>query len=253
MTQVTAIEVPTASTPTPNKASNGEVLITLVLDETGSMNSCWDSTISSVNDYIGTQKGQEGVARVSLFKFSTGGYASRRYGNNAASVQAGNAIRTVFESKLVAEVEELNRQNYTPNGGTNLYDAIGNTIRRIEAQLAPLTEVPDVLVVIVTDGGENASTEYTLDAVKSLVKAKEQEGWTFVYLGANQDAWQVGASFGLSKGQTMSYSTANMSGTMSNLATATKSFRSSRMTGAVARGTVEKNFFGDKADEDSGE
>lgn len=242
MTQVTAIEVPTTSTPTPNKPSNGEVLITLVLDETGSMNSCWDSTISSVNDFLGTQKSQDGVAHASLFKFSTGGYNSPR---NLVAHDSGNtSIRTIFENKEISKVELLSRDNYRPNGGTNLYDAIGSTIRRIEAQLAPLAEVPDVLCVIVTDGDENASTEYTLDAVKALVQAKEQEGWTFVYLGANQDAWKVGQAFGLSKGNTMSYSTSQMESTMSNLAAATSVYRSSRMGGAVARGVADQNFFG---------
>jgi hypothetical protein len=236
MTQVTAIEVTTTST----KPSNGETLITLVLDETGSMNSCWDSTISSVNDYLGSQKGQDGVARVSLFKFSTSGWN--------ASMDRGEQIRTVFENKVVGEVEELNKQNYKPNGGTNLYDAIGSTIRRIEAQLEPLSEVPDVLVVIVTDGGENASTEFKLEDIKSLVQAKEADGWTFIYLGANQDAWQVGSSFGLSKGQTMTYSTANMAGTMSTLANATTTYRSLRSSGAVERGTVTKNFFAPDSD-----
>jgi hypothetical protein len=213
------------------------------------MNSCWDSTISAVNDYMGTQKSQEGVARASLFKFSTGGYS---YGR--ADATSTSEFRTIFENKLVGEVDELTKENYRPTGGTNLYDAIGNAIRRIEAQLAPLSEVPDVLCVIVTDGGENASREYKLSDIQALVKAKEAEGWTFVYLGANQDAWQVGQTFGLHKGQTMSYSTANMAGTMRSLSESTKSYRSARMGGAVERGTVTRNFFDPEAtgsDEDA--
>lgn len=248
MTQVNAVEVVTTSTPT--KPSNGETLITLVLDETGSMNSCLDATISSINDYIGSQKGQEGIANVSLFKFSdTAGYA-RSYANVGAkpAVQS-ELIRTVFENKVVTEVPELTRSNYKPDGGTNLYDAIGSTIRRVEAQLSGLTEVPDVLVVIVTDGGENASKEFKLADVKALVQSKEQEGWTFVYLGANQDAWQVGQSFGLSKGQTMSYETTAMNATMSTLAESTATYRSLRSSGQVARGSVTKNFFAPEADE----
>lgn len=234
MTKVNAVEVNMTSQVS-RKPSNSEILITLVLDETGSMNSCWDSTISSVNDYMGSQKSAPGVAKASLYKFSSSGWGA----------SLAEPVRTVFENKLVAEVEELSRANYVPNGGTNLYDAIGMTIRKIESQLAPLNEVPDVLMVIVTDGGENTSREYNLDAVKKLVQAKEAEGWTFIYLGANQDAWSVGQSFGLSKGQTMTYDTAAMNSTMGTLASATTAYRGLRTSGQVAYGSTTKNFFGD--------
>jgi hypothetical protein len=113
--------------------------------------------------------------------------------------------------------------------------------------------VPDVLIVIVTDGGENSSREFNLDAVRELIKAKETEGWTFVYLGANQDAWNVGSQFGLSKAQTMTYSTSNMKGTMNTLAEATTSYRSMRSSGDVAYGSVTKNFFSPETDGEDAE
>jgi hypothetical protein len=242
MTKVTAIEVAPTST---SKPANGEILISLVLDETGSMNSCCDATIGSVNEYLGTQKNQDGVARVNLYKFSDIGWGG--YGRGTVSATNAHNIqpnfRTVFESNLVADVPELTRQNYTPDGMTNLYDAIGKGIRSVERQLAPLNEVPDVLFVIVTDGGENSSKEFSLEAVRDLIQAKETEGWTFVYLGANQDAWKVGSQFGLAKGQTMTYSTNDMKGTMNTLSAATSVYRSSRMTGDVAYGSVTKEFF----------
>jgi len=101
------------------------------------------------------------------------------------------------------------------------------------------------LFVIITDGGENASTEFNLSAIRSLIKSKEDDGWTFIYLGANQNAWQVGQTFGLAQGQTMTYSTKNMSDTMSTLASATASYRSLRASGEVAYGSVTKRFFND--------
>lgn len=249
MTEVSAVEVSSTTRP-----SNGETLITLVLDETGSMMSCYDSTISSVNDYIGSQQNAPGVAKVNLYTFSsTGsfGYATAPSGINMNKAMSearstGNSIRTVFENTEVSEVGFLSRENYRPNGGTNLYDAIGHTIRRVEDQLSPLAEVPNVLIVIVTDGGENASTEYDLKAIQSLIKDKEGQGWTFVYLGANQDAWSVAKSFGLSQGQAMTYDTNNMEGTMATLASATSVYRSTRATGEVAQGSVTREFFSGK-------
>ena len=239
MTKVQAFEVETTSTPA-RKPSNGETLITLVLDETGSMYSVLDATISSVNDYIGSQKAADDVAKVNLFKFSQlGGW------NTRTAKEAG--LRPIVENMDVVNVAELNRQNFTPSGSTNLYDAIGLSIKHIENQLKDQDSVPDVLMVIVTDGGENASTEYKLSDIKSMIADKEAEGWTFVYLGANQDAWSVGSSFGLSKGQTMTYSVSDMDGTMETLSAQTTAYRSMRSTGAVAYGSVTKNFFDPEA------
>ena len=222
MTKVNAMEV---------APQNNRTYINVVLDETGSMDICRDSTISSFNEYINSQKGLEGECLVSLTTFDQGWRDNRP------------SVRDVYRNVPIASVADLTRETFVPNGGTNLYDAIGSTIKNIEADLKG--ENANVLVVIITDGGENASKEYNLDQIKSMVSEKEKEGWTFVYLGANQDAWQVGASFGLSKGQTMTYDVANMSGTMSTLGTATTAYRSARMYNASA--SVEKNFFdGDK-------
>ena len=249
MTEVTAVEVVSTSTTRP---SNGETLISLILDETGSMQSCYDSTISSVNDYLGSQKTAPGIAKVNLYTFSStglyGGRNMRSFSMNAdmqTARETGKDIRPVFENRPIADVGFLTKENYRPNGGTNLYDAIGVTIRTIEDQLAPLEAIPNVLVVIITDGDENCSREHTLASVKSLIKQKEGEGWTFIYLGANQDAFAVGSSFGLSKGQTMSYDTGAMVQTMATLSASTTTYRNARaFKGATADGTVSRNFFG---------
>lgn len=239
MTIVNAVEVVTST----NKPTNGNTLIHVVLDETGSMNSCWDATINSFNEFIGGQKTTAaGECNVSLSKFSTTGYGRLGHG-----LQLGSAVRDLFTNVSVQNTPALSRSNYAPNGGTNLYDAIGSTVRRIESQLAPLAEVPNVLVVIITDGEENSSTEFTQTGVRELLKAKEQEGWTFLYLGANQDAWQAGSSLGLAKGQTMTYSTNNMDATMSTLSAATSSYRNVRAQAFAAGNNsaeVAQDFFG---------
>lgn len=231
MTIVNAVEV-AAST----KKNNGETLINIVLDETGSMNSCWGPTISAFNDYLGSQKGLDGVCKVTMSMFSDT--------NQWAATSTKNSIRTIYSNTPVADVTPLSRSNYRPNGGTNLYDAIGTAIRNTEAQLAAQDTVPNVLMVIITDGEENCSKEFTVSGVKDLVKAKEAEGWTFVYLGANQDAWKVGQAFGLAKGQTKSYDTANMAATMADVSGSTMAYRSTRGAFGSANGTVEKDFFG---------
>jgi len=223
-------------------------LIHFVLDETGSMNWITDSTISSFNEYVGSQKTvNDGLKTlVSLTKFSdTGGVRLyRRSADNDPS--RGRSVRTVFDRTDIQAVPQLSRNTYTPNGGTNLYDAIGETIAHLDRTV---TDAENVLVVIMTDGEENCSREYNAASVKKLVEERQAKGWTFVYLGANQDAWKVGSTFGLSKGQTMSYSTADMSGTMANLSMATTAYRSARSVGAAdsKSGLTDHNFFGEES------
>ncbi len=221
MSNVVAFEV---------KPSSKVTHITLILDETGSMQSCKNATISSVNEYIATQKNDlSSECVVSLVKFSSGSFLS---------ADASKTVRTVFSRLPLSSVKELTDNDFTPNGMTNLYDAIGVTTNQ-------LSSADDNLVIIITDGGENSSKEYTKDSIHSLITSKQSEGWTFVYLGANQDAWQVGQAFGLSKGQTMTYSTTDMQGTMSNLSMATSTYRSMRSSGVT--GTMDSFFGGEDA------
>jgi len=223
MAKVQAFEVaPVTSTP------KTETLIQFILDETGSMNSCLDSTISSFNEYIDSQKSvdENGVpCFINLTKFSeTHGslYRSPSVWTERTTV---DKVRHVQTRCPLWDMMHLTKNTFTPSGGTNLYDAIGATIQKLDSQIR--TD-QNVLVVIITDGEENCSKEYTLDAIRSMIQERTAKGWTFVYLGANQDAWKVGAGFGLSKGQTMAYSTADMKGTMATLSAATTSYRSAR-------------------------
>lgn len=96
---------------------------------------------------------------------------------------------------------------------TNLLDAIGNTITDIDVLLKdlPETERPAVVVVIQTDGAENASRSYDNETIKALVKDREENQWTFMFLGANIDAFATGAAFGMNTANTANYA---MSATM---------------------------------------
>jgi uncharacterized protein YegL len=235
MTIVNAFEVaPVTST------SKTETLIHFVLDETGSMSWCADATIASFNEYVGSQKTvNDGMkCLVSLTKFSDIGRSFYR-GNSDTNT---SSIRSVFETTDIQSVPQLTRTSYSPNGGTNLYDAIGATIAKLDATV---TDAQNVLVVIITDGEENASREYNAQQIKTLIEQRQTKGWTFVYLGANQDAWKVGATLGLSKGQTLSYSVSDMKGTMDTLSMATTSYRSARgsLASVNMSGTVATNFF----------
>jgi hypothetical protein len=161
-------------------------LINFVLDETGSMESCRDATISGFNEYLqGLKKRKENIL-FSLTKFD-----SRK-------------INVVYNCEPIKNIKPLNRDTYIPGEMTPLYDAIAKTVRETEQKIKDFEDI-SVLTVILTDGEENSSKEYSRQNVFDLIKNKECQGWTFVYLGANQDAWKVGQGLGFCQGNTMTY------------------------------------------------
>lgn len=127
------------------------------------------------------------------------------------------AFDTVFEPWVVNEpIAEIDVNKlvgrYHPRGGTALYDAIANTITEIEALLRKeARESEKVLVIVMTDGAENASKDYAAHndgraRIFQLIKSYEAKGnWTFVYLGANVDAYAEAGAMGISPGNTASY------------------------------------------------
>jgi uncharacterized protein YegL len=110
-----------------------------------------------------------------------------------------------------------------PRGSTALNDAVGLTISKLGAELSSLDEDDrpgHVIVVVVTDGYENASREYTAAQIKAMVTEQTDKwGWTFIYLAANVDAFATGAAYGFHAGQTMNYAPDSV-GTQSVIATA---------------------------------
>lgn len=214
------------------KAGTNNTLITMVIDESGSMNSCWDTTIAGFNEYVLGQKTADksaGEANLTLMKFDS------------------PHIHTVFVNRPLSEVPELNKSNYRPNGGTNLLDAIGDAITSVQAVLSNQKKKDRnaVIITIMTDGGENASTRYNSAQVKAMVKAAEEAEWSFVFLGANIDAFAVGSTFGMSQLNSVSYSTQNMMATMASTSASTTRMRSAKMGGASTQSIYESGLYTD--------
>lgn len=193
-------------------------LINFVLDKSGSMNEVLDTTISGFNEYLGSQQAEPGKTLFSLTTFNTD--AARR-----------PQIQSVHVARPIAEVPKLDRSNYRPSGMTPLYDALAETLERVEDRVTAAETKPDVvLFVVMTDGLENASGENTSASVKPLVERAEKElGWTFVFLGANQNVWAAGSKMGIGKGNILDYSggyqSGNLDGTFQNLSRSTTRLR----------------------------
>jgi hypothetical protein len=168
-----------------------ELYVNFVLDETGSMSICREATISGFNEYIKTIEQKAKNVILSLTKFNS------------------SKIETVF-TKKIKDVPMLTTDTYIPNDMTPLYDAIAKTIKDTEKE----AKGKSVLCVIMSDGEENSSKEYTREKVFALIKEKEKDKWAFVYLGANQDSYAIGQAIGLSKGNVINFATANIKATM---------------------------------------
>ena len=200
------------------KAGKNGTLITMILDESGSMNRCWDATINGFNEFVAGQRSvsaDAGQGNLTLIKFDA------------------PHIKTVFNNRPLNEVPLLDKTNYRPNGGTNLLDAIGNAIQLVNTALAAISKKdrPGVIITIMTDGEENSSRAYTNEQIKAMVAAAEKADWTFTFLGANIDAFAVGSTFGMNAFNSVNYSIENMADTMASVSASTTRMRFAKTAG----------------------
>ncbi len=164
-----------------------KTLIAALLDRSGSMACIASDMRGGFDSYIATERGQAGTTLVTLAQFDD------RYD-------------TVYADRPVDAVPPLRLE---PRGMTALLDAIGRFVTEIGAGLAALPEGErpgEVTVLVMTDGHENASTEWTGEAVRALISQQESiYGWDFVFLGANMDAVEVGTNLGFAPGKSITY------------------------------------------------
>jgi uncharacterized protein YegL len=195
--------------------SNEKTEILCVLDRSGSMSRIIDDAIGGFNEFIKDQKEIEGEATMSVALFD-------------------DNYQLLYDNVDIKEVEEFDRKTWTLGGMTALNDAIGKMINDVENRRAKQSEdekASKVLVVIVTDGYENSSKEFTAQQVKDLISKKKKDDWQFIFLAATDDAFTTSSGYGISAGNTMQF-TANSTGTitMSNAVNnATRLYRSTSL------------------------
>lgn len=163
--------------------------ITFVLDSSGSMEKIADDTRGGFNRFLKDQRDEDGEATVTLYDFN-------------------DTVELVYHDRAIEEADKLTAENYTPGGQTALHDAlaraIDETADRIEA-MAPANQPDNVIVVTLTDGKENAS-ETPQDAVRERVETRQEEGWEFLFIGANQDAALTAEKVGMDADSSLSMS-----------------------------------------------
>ena len=157
----------------------------IILDESGSMSSIYRETLQSMNEVLGgirknqeEQKDQQHNVTIVTFE-----------GNGI------KGVKTRRDRVPVEKIENFTEKDYRPGGCTPLYDAMGQTLNRLEGLV---TKEDRVMATIITDGYENSSEEYSGSTIKSLVARLREKGWVFAYIGANQDAIEVARDLNIS-------------------------------------------------------
>lgn len=196
--------------------------VAFIIDRSGSMADRLDQVINGFNEYVDTLRAERNPnIRLSVTFFDT------RCENRHVSVP-------------LESIPQLTRYNYRPDGMTALLDAVGKTVNALDGRSYGRTYgVPHYLIIIMTDGKENASREYNTDSIRRLIESRQERGnWTFVFLGADQDAWGQAKNLGFYSGNVMNYNSNETYGTMRRLA---------RCTTLNTRSSVAstKSFFND--------
>ena len=162
--------------------------LVFVIDRSGSMSGLESDTIGGFNSTIEKQR-KEGDAVVSTVLFS-------------------NDSKILHDRVRIGDIGRMTDKEYYVTGSTALLDAVGGTIERIRSRQKEEGDgAPDVtLFVIITDGYENSSREYSYKTVKEMIERQKEKGWDFLFLGANIDVAAEADRFGIGEMNAIEYS-----------------------------------------------
>ena len=162
--------------------------VVFILDRSGSMNGLEEDTIGGYNSFLQQQRESEGNKIITTVLFN-------------------NSISVLHKRVPIEKVKNITKHEYIASGMTALLDAVGETVSEIERkqQVWDDKKPDNTVVVIITDGMENASRTYSYAEIHRMISAKREEGWKFVFLGANIDAPEVGERLGINRNLSKNY------------------------------------------------
>ena len=149
-----------------------------VMDRSGSMSGSEEDTIGGFNSFIQREKDKNLNTRVTTVLFD-------------------DQYEVLYKRKAIEDVAELTREEYWVRGCTALLDAIGRTITSLDKEIDN-----NVLFVIMTDGLENASREFSKEKIRNLIAS---HNWEFIYIGADIDSYHEAGNIGIRKSRTANY------------------------------------------------
>ncbi len=215
--------------------------VVVILDDSSSMQSCREGTISGFNEFVNGQRidaEKTGLKTyISLVKFN------------------GKEVSTVIDRIDVKEVEQLTSRSYNPSGwSTNLLDGMGMTISRLNTSIKRFRkrDRDGLILAILTDGHENDSQEYDNEKIKMMVGECEDSNWGFMFLGANIDAFATAANWGFNHSNTLQYNTSNMTESFGAATRSTNTMKAAFTAGAATCDAYNVSAFTDDERDDAG-
>ena len=197
------------------------VHISFLLDRSGSMSSIRDDVIGGFNQFLREQQARPGACRMTFVQFDS---------------QA--PFEVLAEAADVRAIAPLDAARYAPRGGTPLLDALGRLLELAERRARGRDE--DAVIVVFTDGQENASGTWTRAALFERIEALKARGWAFVFLGANQDSYEEAGGLGFAAGSTSNWHERSSRAAFEQLDRSVGSYRSK---GHAARVAQSADFF----------
>lgn len=197
--------------------------LVFILDKSGSMAGLESDTIGGFNSMLEKQKKVDGECRITTVLFD-------------------NRYELLHDRIDIQAVSPMTEKEYQVGGSTALLDAIGRTIQKlihVQKSTAEEYRAENVMFVIITDGAENASREYSAGKVKAMIEEeKAKYGWEFVFLGANMDAVETAGRFGISADRVADY-VPDEAGTALNFAMMSDAVAGFRECRAIPSETLE--------------
>lgn len=155
--------------------------LVFIVDRSGSMAGLESDTIGGINATLAKNRSIEGECNVSIVLFD-------------------NTSDVIVDRKPLAEVQDLTEKDYQVRGCTALLDCLGSSMRhidRVQGYMPEEYKAEKIIFVITTDGQENASTEYSYSDIKRAIEMHSEQGWEFIFLGANMDAISEAGRIGI--------------------------------------------------------
>lgn len=197
--------------------------LVFILDKSGSMAGLENDTIGGFNSMLRKQKALDGECRITTVLFD-------------------NCYQLLHDRIDIRAVSPMTEEEYQVGGSTALLDAIGRTVHKlvsVQKNTAEEYRAENVMFVIITDGEENASREYSPQKVKAMIEhEKEKYGWEFVFLGANIDAVETAGRFGIAPDRAVDY-VPDGAGTELNFQMMSEAVATFRKTNAMPQAPLE--------------
>ena len=180
-----------------------------ILDASGSMYNVSDDVIGGFNSFLSEQKLLEDQAYLTTVVFN-------------------HNVNTLYHSRDIGNVNNMNQETYKASGSTSLFDAIGSSVLSLQER----SKTKQVMVIIMTDGYENSSRIFTGSKIKKIIEEKTLDGWEFIFAGANIDVDKVSDSIGIKRDRRMVY-TSDKEGTKEVYSRMSKMTSAYRQTGDI--------------------